>query len=370
MKKISVAMSSYNHAPYVAYAIESVLSQDVDLEFTIVDDGSKDETAAIISKYKDPRISFQPLPKNEGACVALRKAIEMGSGEYVAIINSDDAFLPGKLKEQQDFLDQNPNIAAVFGFAEFIDEKGNIIQNDKLSFGSIFEKTNRSRFEWLNFFFFSGNALCHPSVMIRRSCYKELGYYDPRLMQLPDYDFWIKLLLKHEIHVMQKKIIQFRMLPHERNTSAPSFAVIQRQQWETLQILNNYLTISTLDEYFSIFPEDRKIYSTVTEKEMPYIIPFALANKALTHSFHSSIQPSYKLFALQKLYDLMQIKEVYSNLAPRFGITLANFCKLPSQHRIFKYPWHFAITQYLKKYAVMRAANHAIKKTIHLIKRK
>src|SRR5579871_5019564 len=99
---VSVVMATYNHAPFVKQAIESVLGQEgVDFEFLIADDGSVDRTREIVASIYDERITFSPNEKNRGACVVLNELIEHASGEFVALINSDDYWtMPDKLAYQ------------------------------------------------------------------------------------------------------------------------------------------------------------------------------------------------------------------------------------------------------------------------------
>src|SRR6267142_4516637 len=121
MPKISVVIASYNHEKYVRAAIESVLSQSFqDFEILVTDDGSVDRTVAEVRAITDPRLSLVALPHNGGACAAINASILRAAGEYVAILNSDDVFLPGKLERQVRYLDGNSGVAAVFTRPMFI----------------------------------------------------------------------------------------------------------------------------------------------------------------------------------------------------------------------------------------------------------
>jgi glycosyltransferase involved in cell wall biosynthesis len=73
---VSVVLATYNHAPFVAQAVESVLMQHgVDLELLIADDGSSDGTSDVISQISDPRITYYPNPVNRGACIVTNELI-------------------------------------------------------------------------------------------------------------------------------------------------------------------------------------------------------------------------------------------------------------------------------------------------------
>jgi glycosyltransferase involved in cell wall biosynthesis len=214
-------MATYNHAPYVARSIQSVLGQqDVDLEFLIADDGSVDGTAEVVAATRDERIRFFPHDANRGACVVTNELIQRASGEFVALINSDDYWIDDhKLARQLQLMDDRPELGASFGRVTFVDGEDSAIDKATLAYGGVFDQDNRSRGAWLRYFFDVGNCLCHPTMLIRTACYSEVGHYDNRLRQLPDFDMWIRLLKRYEIHVMDRELIAFRLLPGE-NASA------------------------------------------------------------------------------------------------------------------------------------------------------
>ena len=93
---VSVVLPAYNHEAYIAQAIDSALAQSVDLELIVIDDGSRDRTAGIIAAYDDPRIRFV-RQANAGSHATINRGISMARGRYVAILNSDDRFHPGRL---------------------------------------------------------------------------------------------------------------------------------------------------------------------------------------------------------------------------------------------------------------------------------
>ena len=113
-------------------------------------------------------------------------------GKYIAIQHSDDIWEPDKLHRQVAFLDMHPDCGACFTWVQVVDEAGRPFLDSTDFYYDIFDQPNRTRHEWLNFFFYKGNALCHPSVLIRRQCFEECGYYRYGLVQLPDFDMWIR----------------------------------------------------------------------------------------------------------------------------------------------------------------------------------
>lgn len=217
---VSVVMATYNHAPYVARAIRSVLEQTFgDLELLIADDGSSDSTREVVTGFVDPRLTFLPHTENRGACAVTNELIERAAGEYVAIVNSDDYWAADKLAFQVDFMARNREYGALFGRASFVDRDGAPLSKDDLPFGRAFDQANRSPGMWLRRFFDLGNCLCHPTVLIRRACYAELGLYDNRYRQLPDLDMWVRLAKRFRLFVADRDLISLRILPGENASS-------------------------------------------------------------------------------------------------------------------------------------------------------
>src|SRR5712664_4673265 len=99
--RVSVIMPSFNHERFIASAVAGVLGQTMsDLELVIVDDGSVDQSARIISAINDKRVRYKLLERNHGACEAMNIALRMARGRFIAVCNSDDEWQPGKLEHQ------------------------------------------------------------------------------------------------------------------------------------------------------------------------------------------------------------------------------------------------------------------------------
>jgi glycosyltransferase involved in cell wall biosynthesis len=297
MYKISVILTSYNHGQFIREAIESILNQSfTDFQLIIWDDASSDDSWEIITSYSDKRIKVYRNERNmRGGNI--NRALEVASGEYIAIHHSDDVWELDKLEKQVAYLDLHPEVGAVFTLVQIINENGeNFSQVDHFYY-KIFDQPNRTRHEWLRFFFVNGNALCHPSLMIRKSCYQECGSYRYGLAQLTDFDMWIRLCLKVDIYVLQEKLTKFRIRDNEVNTSGNRPEVFVRVYFEYFQLLSNYLTVSDFQELCKIFPEAEKYF----RKEQTNV-KFALAMIALELSPFRFTE----LFGLNILFELMQ----------------------------------------------------------------
>lgn len=286
---ISVVVASYNHQAYVQECLQSVIDQDFqDFEIIVTDDGSSDETVARIRALQDPRIHLKVLPHNRGACIALNDAILRARGRFIAVLNSDDYFLPGKLSQQLSYLQAHPQVGAVFGLPAFIGEQGQVFDDPAHRDHNAFVASERTRHQWLRHFFDEGNALCHPTALIRREVYDQLGLYDPRLAQVPDLDMWIRLASRTELHVLPQALTAFRVRDGLQNASAGRPEVIVRDAWERARILRHYLTLPATD-LLQIFPEFAAQLEPLVEQ---------LARYALTKPY-----PFFHRFGLDAWFD-------------------------------------------------------------------
>lgn len=301
--RVSVVVASYNHANFIEGALRSVLAQTYqDFEVVVVDDGSTDDSVERIRAFGDRRISLARLSPNMGACIALNRAIRASRGEFIAVLNSDDEFLPEKLEWQVRFLDANSNVAAVFGWPELVDESGAPFGDSTHKDYSIFRVTNRPRTAWLRHFFDHGNCLCHPTLMIRSECYADVGLYDARLAQVPDLDYWVRLTKRHAIHVHPEMVTRFRIRSDLQNASAARPETIIRDAWERRQVLNHFVSLSTEDFHLA-FPEyagrRESVARLLAERALALGMPFYLAF-ALDELFRSmgpyGEGPDYRAF--------------------------------------------------------------------------
>jgi len=295
--RISVVMASFNHEKFVGQAVESVLTQThQDLEFCITDDGSTDRTCEIISSHRDPRIKFVPLGSNHGACHAINDAIRRSSAPFIAVINSDDRFYPGKLEKQLAVLTEKPSVGAVFTHVDFIDADDVPIPAADAALGD-FSQVNRTRQEWLQRLYLGGNCLSHPSVLIRRDCYLLEGLYDERFRQLPDYLMWIRILKRWNIEILAEPLIAFRLLPDQRNESAPKPEGERRNLWEMTQVAKELIGFTEPDFKFvvkSVMPDVDDAYFAARTREMLFA-EMALRMRSTPH-IQAAVELIYESF--------------------------------------------------------------------------
>lgn len=325
--KVSVILTSYNHAKYLHEAIDSVLNQTYsDFELIIWDDASTDGSWEIINSYSDPRIRAYRNDANQRGG-NIRRALSQGiNGEYIAIQHSDDLWEPLKLEKQVAFLHENPQIGAVFTNVLIINENGMLFDDKRHFYYKIFDQPNRSRHEWLNFFFYHGNALCHPSVVIRKTCYDDCGPYRYGFAQIPDFDMWVRLCMKYDIHVLPEKLVRFRVRTNEMNTSGNRPETRIRWHFEFFQVLNNYRDLPSFEELSKVFPNAEKYL-----KPQGSDFGFALAMVALETKSNKITE----LFGLSILFEALNDPKVSKMIREIYGFGHNDFVALTAKHDVF-----------------------------------
>jgi glycosyltransferase involved in cell wall biosynthesis len=233
---VSVIIASYNHAHYVEQALQSVLRQHVkDIEVIVVDDGSNDETPNIVEHIRDSRLKLfrqkenrREHPRNIG----LAKA----RGRYIAFQNSDDVWRDAKLETQLAVLEQRNEVVASFTGVETIGRNGQLLVDSWAN--GLFLTQNRTQSAWLRHFFDKGNCLCLPSAVVRREPLMSSGGFRSSLIQLGDFDLWVRLAAQGEFFISEEALTQMRIL--ENNLSGPSDVSRRRSAIEFVEVLMRY----------------------------------------------------------------------------------------------------------------------------------
>jgi len=288
MPKVSVILTSFNHAKYLREAIDSVLCQTFsDFELIIWDDASSDDSWSIIGGYHDARIKSFRNDKQRRAVYGINKAIrEVAQGDYIAIHHSDDVWEPTKLEKQVDLLESNQQTGAVFTWATLIDEHGNNQNLDHFNRGY-------DRWRLLRELFCGENHLNHPSVLVRKSCYNDLGLYRYGLAQTGDAEMWSRLLLKYEAAIVEEPLVRHRRFSDGSNVSgtANNSAIRTQNEWNVLRA--NFLGCDDYQMFVRIFPE---------AVQLANLSPFSIERSLAFVSLNPSLPPSAWGFGMDILY--------------------------------------------------------------------
>ena len=313
MPKVTVWLSSYNHDKFLAESIESILCQTYeDFELFIIDDCSDDTSWSIIQKYSllDKRIKAFRHSVNQGKS-GMANMLEQLQGEYVAIAHCDDKWEKEKLEKQIQILDSHPEIAACFTLAKIIDDSGDELKNETHPYYKIFAQPNRSRQEWLHWFFYNGNCLCHPSLLIRKEAYEKYGLFTTGLHGYPDFCKWIRLCKNAEIYILQEKLTNFRVHNDESNTSGSNEKSLKRLSIEEYFVLEEFVDLIKTKQLLSVFPELGKYKVNGDIEEY-----FALAKLMM-----SVPRSSYYLMGLRIIYEILKDKNRAQKLEKLYGYT-------------------------------------------------
>jgi len=189
MPKVSVIIPTYNRAPVLPDALESLSKQSYqDFEVIVVDDGSTDNTHAVVETYckKDSRIKYF-YQENKERSAARNYGITLAQGEYIAFLDSDDIYLPSKIEKQVHLLDNHSEIGFVYCLASWMNQKGDRLEKKKSNTNYLFGDV------YPNILFFNGSIITTPSVMLRKIVLKNTNGFDEKMSLCEDLDLWHRI---------------------------------------------------------------------------------------------------------------------------------------------------------------------------------
>ena len=206
---VSIILTNYNGERFVMEAVHSVLDQTFeDWELIIVDDCSTDGSPALLKQLTDPRIRYCETARNSQVSAAHNLGNMKARGKYIACIDNDDKWMPEKLQIQVEYMESHPETGVCFSLPVIIDENGEIVKGTE--YERLFYVENKSREEWLHEFLIAGNHIQNPSSLIRSEVLQAIGDNDLCLVQLHDYDLWVRIALSYEMYLIQKPLVMNR----------------------------------------------------------------------------------------------------------------------------------------------------------------
>ena len=244
MPLVSVLMSNYKTpVSYLKKSIESILTQSTtDLEFVIVNDGSKDDSRQVIYEYAqiDSRIVVVENEQNIGLPRSLNKGIEYCNGEYIARMDTDDICYPDRLEKQVAYMDANPKCIVSGAWADvFCEDENNIVKTWAPKMCSQDEYRIRLMFS-------SAPLIIHPTAIFRRELLNKHNLRYPEEIKYKyaeDYKMWTQCSACGEIGILEETVIKYRdensdnriTVRHEKEMAQCGFE-IQRDQLKQLDI--------------------------------------------------------------------------------------------------------------------------------------
>jgi glycosyltransferase involved in cell wall biosynthesis len=193
---VSVIIPTYNRAWSLKKAIDSVLEQDYrNFELIVVDDGSTDDTEALVAEY-EKSVKFVQQP-NLGVSSARNKGISLSSGSLISFLDSDDYWEPKKLSAQVEFFNANPD-------ALICQTEETWMRNGK----RVNPKQKHKKLSGMIFIPSLALCLVSPSaVMMRKILFAKVDMFDESLPACEDYDLWLRISCRYPVHLIDTPLI-------------------------------------------------------------------------------------------------------------------------------------------------------------------
>lgn len=208
---VSVVIPAYNCEKYIKETIFSVLNQTYsNIEVVLVDDGSTDRTAEIVQQIaeKDSRLIYM-WEKNAGVSAARNKAIRNSKGEFTALLDHDDLWLPQKLERQIPIFNNNSKTALVFSDAYYFDDDHPVLFNhfskNKPCRGKVFREL------------FRRNFIPCLTVVLKTKILEGSGYFAEDMDICEEYDLFLRIAYRYEVDYINMPLAKYRV--HETNFS-------------------------------------------------------------------------------------------------------------------------------------------------------
>jgi glycosyltransferase involved in cell wall biosynthesis len=185
---VSVVIPTYNREKVISTALESVLAQTyTDYEIIVLDDGSTDNTRDLIRSYADRQVRYF-YQDNKGIAGARNAGIRACSGAYIAFLDSDDYWLPGKLEQQMALFGRHPEYGPVASCCASVRYDGS------------FRATNRSGTSGRVLReLFKKNYIRTSAAVVTRQCLDTVGLFDESLKECEEYDLWLRIAAEYPI---------------------------------------------------------------------------------------------------------------------------------------------------------------------------
>jgi glycosyltransferase involved in cell wall biosynthesis len=201
---ISIIIPAYNRAGCLGRALESVKTQGIaDLEVILGDDASTDSTVELASTLL-PGLKVARLSTNRGASAARNAALKLAKGDYIAFLDSDDEWAPGKLAAQIRFLEEHPHVGLCGSGHLLVSRDGERIPYP-----------GKNPADWRKELHIAESFHGASTSVVRREVLESVGFFDENLRVLEDWDWLLRISQKYPIHVLPEQLA----IIHENNPS-------------------------------------------------------------------------------------------------------------------------------------------------------
>ncbi|OKS85649.1 glycosyltransferase [Mucilaginibacter polytrichastri] len=316
---ITVLMPAYNAGLYIAEAIESVLQQTfTNFELLIINDGSTDDTAAIVASFNDDRIVLINQP-NEGVAGALNTGLRLANAPYIARFDADDICYPNRLAVQYGFMLTHPEYHIIGSATDYVDKDGNHIFN--------FEAPILPH-KGIDSISYKICPFIHSSVFYRKDSITEQGGYNIYAHTFEDHLLWLKVLKHYKGYNLPQSLIKVRLNPEsvtiDEKWCDPRFLEIKFDALQSGSI--------SADEYRELMKIRSQQLSNNINHEAYYGL---LAKKFLwnNHNPQKARSNIYKLLSINRLHFKSYMLLLMTLLPGRFINLIYHKAKATTLHR-------------------------------------
>ncbi len=223
--------------------MESVRNQTYqDFEIIALDDGSTDGSREWLSAQTDLQIVFNE--KNLGTYGTLNKGLELATGEFVAVLNDDDVWMPEKLERQVALLDSHPEVGLVHTEGEFIDGEGVVFEGKPLGFSFPRFETGDILLDLVY-----ENKIIASAAVFRKGLIEKIGPYNENYFGSGDWELWFRIAEQAKVGCVNQNLTQYRV--HGANASHKLEKI-----WKDDQMLREWM-LPRLEDLTSRFPDER-----------------------------------------------------------------------------------------------------------------
>jgi len=235
MALVSVVLPVYNGGKFIRESLDSVLAQTFhDYEIICVDDGSTDDSVAILDEYRQHVTVIRQA--NAGQGTARNAGVRQASGRYVAFIDQDDRWYPWKLEQQAVAIEHRPEAVLVHCNSDRMDSEGRVVQR-----GATLAEYSGAMESPLGRLL--GEGLILPSAMlVRRDAFERVGGFDHALRGYEDFDLCARLKQEGPFMFLDEPGMCYRV--HAGGSSRAGHTVVRSRE----RFLTNMMKLYGADE--------------------------------------------------------------------------------------------------------------------------
>ncbi len=211
---VSVIIPVDNKGLFLKSSVDSVLKQTFqDFEVIIVDNSRDDSVKQIVDTYEDNRISYF-RQKNVNLNAARNLGIKKSKGQYIALLDADNLWLPEKLEKQLDILDKKPDVSLVYCGTAFIDENNSVIGEHATTYfkGHVFKKLV------MNNFLHNGSV-----PLFRKECLQKTGMFDENIDKMTEWEFYLRFSINYKFWGLEEKLTLYRIFEKAKSNDFEFF---------------------------------------------------------------------------------------------------------------------------------------------------